>query len=277
MEAASEIRVRAIDFDLERGRGGLWNPRLPEVSHALNAFQLALPYLEPHFIDAVREGARAVADPRLRADAQAFCAQEANHSREHGRYNRVLRRRYPRVEEFERTLQRALAERRRASPLAERLAFTAACEAITGELSRFLFRNARRWFDGADPHFAALMVWHAVEEIEHKSVAFDVLRASGVARASRVRALGAAVKQMLLDLDPVTTYLLEVDGVRGLRSRLRRHAFRVQFVAAVAPRLLRYAGPAYDPSGEPDPPFVRAWVDAYARGEGLATFDGFRG
>jgi predicted metal-dependent hydrolase len=117
------------------------------------------------------------------------------------------------------------------------------------------------------------MVWHAVEEIEHKSVAFDVLRVSAVPYAPRVRALGAAVQQMLLELDPVTTYMLEVDGVRGARSRLRRYAFRAQFVAAVAPRLAMYAIPGYDPSGEPDPPFVRAWVDAYDAGKTMGTFD----
>ena len=270
---SSDIRVRAIEFDLEAGRGGLWNPRIPEVSHALNAFQLALPYLEPYFIDAVREGARALDDPRLRADAHAFCSQEANHSREHGRYNRLLRKRYPRVEAFERNLQRVLTERRRTEPLAERLAFTAACEAITGELSRFLVRHAAEWFAGADPHFAALMVWHAVEEIEHKSVAFDVLRASAVPRVSRIRALGVAVEQMLLALDPVTTYMLEVDGVRGVRSQLRRFAFRAQFLAAVAPRLLMYGVPGYDPSREPDPPFVRAWIDAHEAGKPLASFE----
>ena len=76
------------DGNLSQVSGGLWNPRLPELSHTLNAFQLALPYLEPYFIDAVREGAELVSDPPLKADALAFCAQEANHSRQPKRYCR---------------------------------------------------------------------------------------------------------------------------------------------------------------------------------------------
>jgi predicted metal-dependent hydrolase len=270
---SSEIRIRSIAFDVARGRGGLWNPRLPEVSHALNAFQLALPYLEPYFVDTIREAARDVDDPRLRADALAFCAQEASHSREHGRYNRLLRKRYPHVAIFERAVQRSLIRSRRHDSLACRLAFTAACEAITGELARFLFGHADAWFRDADGHFAALMLWHAVEEIEHKSVAFDVLRARGVPHRSRVRALGAAVRQMLFDLDPVATYMLAVDGIEGPASRMRRLSFRVAFSAAVGPRLLKYAAPGYDPSREPDPPFVASWMSAFARGVPLDAID----
>ncbi|HEX4447934.1 MAG TPA: metal-dependent hydrolase [Polyangiaceae bacterium] len=270
---SSQIRIRSIDFDFDRGRGGLWNPRFPEVSHALNAFQLALPYLEPYFIDAIKEAARDIADPRLRADARAFCAQEANHARQHARYNRVLRRRYPHVEIFERSIQRSLVRSRRRDSLAWRLSFTAACEAITGELARFLFGHADEWFRDADGHFAALMLWHAVEEIEHKAVAFDVLRAAGVPHRSRAPALLSAVRQMLFDLDPIATYLLAVDGIGGTASQLRRLAFRLQFSAAVGPRLLKYAAPGYNPSRDPDPPFAQEWMTAHARGMPLDVVD----
>jgi predicted metal-dependent hydrolase len=266
---SSGIRVRSIDFDVARGRGGLWNPRIPEVSHSLNAFQLALPYLEPYFIEAVKEGVRAVDDPRLRADVRAFCAQEANHARQHTRYNRVLRARYPGLEDFERTIQQHLLRQRREAPIAWRLAFTAACEAITGELARFLLSNADEWFRDGDRHFAALMIWHAVEEIEHKRVAFEVLQAVGVSRSVRVRALMAAFQRMLLDLDPVATYMLHIDGIRGARSVARRWAFRGDFLSAVLPRILGFARPGYDPSREPDPPAAREWIAAYARGERL--------
>jgi predicted metal-dependent hydrolase len=271
---STAIRVRAMDFDVARGSGGLWNPRLPEVSHTLNAFQLALPYLEPYFIEAVKEGVRRVDDPRLQADVRAFCAQEANHARQHTRYNRVLKARYPRLEDFEAQIHQHLLRQRREAPLAWRLAFTAACEAITGELARFLLSNASAWFRDADTHFAALMVWHAVEEIEHKCVAFEVLRTAAVPARVRVRALMAAIQQMLLDLDPVATYMLRVDGIRGARSTTRRWAFRADFLRAVLPRILGYALPGYDPSREPDPAAAREWIAAYARGEPLDVLRG---
>src|SRR5215831_18293641 len=101
------ILVRRPNFELERSAGGLWNPARPELSHTLNAFQLALPYLEPYFIDAIRQGLERVEDPALEADALAFCAQEANHSRAHKRYCRFLQARYPRLREFETAIQQS--------------------------------------------------------------------------------------------------------------------------------------------------------------------------
>ena len=116
------IVVRDMTFEVEQGAGGLWNAKRPELSHTLNAFQLALPYLEPYFIDAVKEASGALRDSRLRDEALAFCGQEANHSRQHGRYNRVLRRRYPRLAEFEKrsSSPSSKAVRRTPSPGASR-------------------------------------------------------------------------------------------------------------------------------------------------------------
>src|ERR1700712_6039076 len=113
MTTARQIVVRAPSFDHERGRGGLWNARLPELSHTLNAFQLALPYLEPYFIDAVRGARDHVKDPRLLEDMRLFCEQEARHSREHRQYCRVLRKRYPRLAELETGIQQSLVHSRR--------------------------------------------------------------------------------------------------------------------------------------------------------------------
>ena len=87
----SSIQVRDLAFDFDRGAGGLWNPERPELSHIFNAFQLALPFLEPYFIDAVKEAASILGDSPVRDAALAFCAQEANHSRQHKRYNRSLK------------------------------------------------------------------------------------------------------------------------------------------------------------------------------------------
>jgi predicted metal-dependent hydrolase len=269
----SNITVRSIDLSLENGAAGPWNPRLPEVSHTLNAFQLALPYLEPYFIDAVREGASMVDDAAVRADVGAFCGQEANHARQHARYNRSLRRRYPRIETFEREIQQWVTRSRREAPLAQRLAFTVGCEAITGELSRLLIRRADRWFRAADGSFAALMVWHAVEEIEHRSVAAAVCRLVGVPQRVRLRGLLSAVDRMIFAPDPVTTYLLEFDGIRGHRSRARRLALRADLVAAIVPRLARMLAPRYDPAHDPAPPFVERWTRAFERGAPLPFVD----
>ena len=59
------------------------------------------------------------------------------------------------------------------SPLA-RLAATVALEHLTAILAAALLDGRSGSLAGADPRVAELWRWHAVEETEHKSVAFDV-------------------------------------------------------------------------------------------------------
>lgn len=264
MTGSSKIEVRKMAFDVERGAGGLWNPRLPELSHTLNAFQLALPYLEPYFIDAVREGAELVSDPQLKADALAFCAQEANHSRQHKRYCRLLQQRYPRLKELETAIQQSLIRSRQEDPLPWRLAYTAGYEAITAQLARWLFRRADDWFDGADEHFAALMTWHAAEEIEHRHVAYDVFQAVDEGYSLRARGLLAALKKTYADMMPAVTYMLEVDGyAKRLDSRGRRLRLRMELVSELLPAAGRYLTPGYHPSRDAEPRGFAEWLGAH--------------
>ncbi len=260
MTASTAIVVREPTFRHEHGPGGVWNPRLPELSHTLNGFQLALPYLEPYFIDAVRSAKDHIHDPRLRDEVLAFCSQEAHHARRHREYNRVLRLRYPRLAEFETQLQQYLVHSRRHDPLTWRIAYTAGYEAITAQLSRWLFRSADEWFSGADREFAGMMTWHAAEEIEHRHVAYDVLQAVSTSYPLRARGLFAAVAKTWLDLTPVVSYMLEVDGYSRLfASRRRRWHLRLRFVAELLPAIGRYLMPGYHPSQEREPVGFAAW------------------
>jgi uncharacterized protein len=258
------IVVRDMTFEVERGAGGLWNVKRPELSHTLNAFQLALPYLEPYFIDAVKDASSTLQDSRLKDEALAFCSQEANHSRQHGRYNRVLRRRYPRLAEFEKTIQQSLVRSRQKDTLAWRLAYTAGYEAITAQLCRWMLMRAEDWFEAADPQFVELMTWHAAEELEHRSVAFDILRA--VAPGYRLRGKGilAALRKTYADMVPVVTYMLEVDGYAGRwDSRARRFRLRLSFVRQMFVCVVRFMVPGYHPSSDKDPLSAKTWRAAY--------------
>lgn len=268
--AASRLpmRVRPVALAFDHRPAGLWNPRRPELSHMLNAFQLALPYLEPYFIDAVKEALPRIADPRVGAEATAFCAQEANHSRQHARYCRALRLRYARLAEYEKAIQQSLVRSRQDDPLAWRLAYTAGYEAITAQLSRWMFARSRYFFDGADPAFATLMTWHAVEEIEHRHVAFEVLQAVDASYALRARGLFAALRKTSAEVLPVVTYMLEVDGYGGrFDSRARRLAIRAELGGQLAAAVVRYLAPGHHPSKIREPQGVAAWRLDYERGE----------
>ncbi|HEX3594622.1 MAG TPA: metal-dependent hydrolase [Polyangiaceae bacterium] len=268
----SPIAVRKVAIDLDRGARGLWNAARPELSHTLNAFQLALPYLEPYFIDAVKRGSERLEDPTLKADALAFCAQEANHSRQHKRYCMLLRERYPRLEQYENDIRQSLVMSRQNDSLEWRLAYTAGYEQITAQLSRWMLRNSKSWFEGADPYFAELMLWHAAEEIEHRHVAFDVLKAVTKNYSLRARGMFGALKKTYADMAPVVTYMLEIDGYAGrLDSRLRRLRVRADCVAELVPAFMRYLTPGYHPSKDGEPRELEEWRSAYDGKTGSAA------
>jgi predicted metal-dependent hydrolase len=268
------IQVRDLSFDFDHCAGGLWNPEQPELSHVLNAFQLALPYLEPYFIDAVKEAAPLLGGSPIRQAALAFCAQEANHSRQHKRYNRSLKARYPRIEEYEKAIQQSLVRSRREDPLEWRLAYTAGYEAITAQLSRWMFRNSEELFRGADGHFAALMLWHGAEEIEHRHVAYDVLRAVTRRYWLRTHGLFAALRKTESDIRPIVTYMLEVDGLAtDARSRGRRRKLRIRMLRALLPAVFRYLSPAYHPSRDAEPEQAVRWLEAHRGGRDLRSLD----
>jgi predicted metal-dependent hydrolase len=271
LDAAASLpamRVRPVALAFDHRPAGLWNPRRPELSHMLNAFQLALPYLEPYFIDAIKEALPRIADPRVAAEAAAFCAQEANHARQHARYCRALRPRYPRLAEYEKAIQQSLVRSRQKDPLEWRLAFAAGYEAITAQLSRWMFARSRYFFEGADPVFATLMTWHAVEEIEHRHVAFEVLQAVDAGYALRAKGLFAALGKTKAEVLPVVTYMLEVDGYGGrLDSRARRFALRVELAGQLAAAVVRYLAPGHHPSKIREPQGVVAWRLDYEGGE----------
>jgi predicted metal-dependent hydrolase len=260
-----EIRPLALAFD--HRPAGLWNPRRPELSHMLNAFQLALPYLEPYFIDAVKEALPRITDTRLRDDAAAFCAQEANHSRQHMRYCRALRPRYSRLADYEKAIQQSLVKSRQEDSLPWRLAYTAGYEAITAQLSRWMLSQMEYFFDGADPAFASLMTWHAVEEVEHRHVAHEVLQAVDASYGLRVRGFFAALRKTKNDVLPVVTYMLEVDGYGArIDSRARRLALRAELGLQLGRAMWRYLAPGHHPSKIDEPKRAAAWRAEYANG-----------
>ena len=73
--------------------------------------------------------------------------------------------------------ERRLIEMDKRSPHAMQLAATAALEHFTAIMAHALLSDPRH-LEGASPEAARLWRWHAMEEIEHKAVAFDTFVAT---------------------------------------------------------------------------------------------------
>lgn len=230
----------------------------------------ALPHLEPYFIHNVREALPLLKDAALREQAEGFIAQEARHAQQHRRFNQLLSERYPDLPRYERTIRDRLDKSKERDSLAFRLAYTSGYEAITYHLVCFMMAERAVWLRDADPNVLALLSWHAAEEVEHKTIAYDLLRAIDPGYFLRVRGLWSAFVNTVRDIRSITRYMLEVDGLypqRESRKRLRR--VRIAIAAGLVPRFMAYLKPRYLPAEEADPPLMLEWLSQHAAGAAL--------
>ncbi|MGU7772322.1 metal-dependent hydrolase [Burkholderia sp. MR1-5-21] len=182
---AADIRRRDPRFHFADDIPRDWYRGQIRVTRFFDAFSIMFPLGEKFFVDSVRHYRDALpAGGALAAQVDAFLYQEATHIREHRAYNRRLARQGMPVDALEAIMRRRQQHSQRvASPLL-RLAFTACLEHYTAILADLLLRDPAI-LDGADKSMATIWQWHAVEEIEHKAVAFDVFRACGGAPIKR--------------------------------------------------------------------------------------------
>jgi len=149
------------------------------LSHMAAALSAVFPDGEDFFVRSVRHFRDQVTDPALKRQVAGFIGQEAVHGREHRAFNRRLAELgYP-TRLFERVTERGLAVGERLVGPKASLAVTAALEHFTATLAELVLRDedTRGLFgDGEVQH---LFLWHALEESEHKAVAFDVYRLVG--------------------------------------------------------------------------------------------------
>ena len=185
---AGQIPTRRISFDTafaQVPRHFAVNGDLI-LSHLAASLSAVFPEGEDFFVRSVRRFRDAVTDDALRRQVNGFIGQEAMHGREHREFNdRLHALGYP-TKWFERIIKHGLALRERILPPIHNLAATAALEHYTATLAELLLSSeeTRALFGNDD--VLHLFLWHALEESEHKAVAFDVYKAAGGTEGVRV-------------------------------------------------------------------------------------------
>ena len=168
---------RNLHFKLKPESLGHWHAQGPYVTHFINAMSIFFPEGERYFIHTVRHYRDRIADPELQTALTAFIGQEAMHGREHEDYNRLLAEAGLPSKELEAHAARFLDLLKAKLPAAAQLSVTIAQEHFTAIMAQLVLTDPRLTA-GADSRLSALWRWHALEEIEHKAVAFDVYEAA---------------------------------------------------------------------------------------------------
>jgi hypothetical protein len=156
------------------------------LSHLAASLSAVFPDGEDFFVRSVRHFRADITDPELKRQVAGFIGQEALHGREHRAFNaRLAELGYP-TTQVERITKRGLALRERIMSPTSNLAATAALEHFTATLAELVLSKPEvRDLFGHD-EVRNLFLWHALEESEHKAVAFDVYRSIGGSERVRV-------------------------------------------------------------------------------------------
>jgi len=213
IDRSDAIRVRRPSLELTEAIPHYWNGGDPFATHFLNALSSVFPDGEAFFVRSVQRFRDRIDDPELRTAIRAFAAQEGQHSAQHDRHVQMLvAQGYPGIGRRNAVIRRLMRWSVAHMPR-HSLAGTAALEHLTALLARKLLRSPERWTGPMDPRMAPLWQWHALEEAEHKAVAFDVLARVAPSYPLRVFALAINTPGLFLEILDRTAYLLWKDGL----------------------------------------------------------------
>ena len=201
-----------------------WNGGDPIATALYNALSATFPKGEAFFVESVKKF-RDGASPKLAEEIRAFVTQEVMHSREHIAFNRRAHEAGYDLKPLEDRVDWRLSFLRSKPPIAS-LAATMALEHFTAILAHELLRDPRH-LATCDPESRRLWQWHAIEEIEHKGVAYDTwLHATrDWSRAKRwkvkAKVMLLVTRNFIVDRSLGAMELLRQDGITGSRAWAR--------------------------------------------------------
>ena len=264
------ITPRDRKFGREAATPRLWHGGRVEATAIYNALSTTFPEGEAFFVESVR-AFRHDAPPKLAEEIKHFTSQEAIHSREHDAFNKRATDSGYDLSRLEAQVLKRLAVTKRRPPIVS-LAATMALEHFTAILAHELLANPRH-LAGAEQATADLWRWHAVEEIEHKGVAYDTwlhaTRSWPRWKRCKVKAkvMLFVTRNFVVDRTAGALDLMRQDGVTGLRawSLLLWYLWvRPGMFRKIAGAWVKFFLPGFHPWNEDDRHLLRSYEASVA-------------
>ncbi len=219
------IVPRNLRFGRNEVRGRWWLGGDPIATAWHNALSASFPMGEGFFIETVRRFRKEV-PPALAAQIDDFVRQEAYHTREHVAFNDQVSGAGYDTSAIEQRIADSLVDARAAHPVAQ-LLITVSLEHFTAIFAHAMLARDGAAFAGASADTRAMWTWHAIEEIEHKAVAFDtymhVTRGLKPARRWAIRSLVflRVSRNFVRNRVRDALELLAQDGITGWQAKAR--------------------------------------------------------
>jgi len=267
------------DFGLDGDIPRYWLGGDAFKTRFFDAMSILFPEGEKFFIACVRDYRDQIQDPELRAQVKDFMYQEGQHGMVHTQFNDRLKAQGIGVDHILEEQKRIMfGFFRKKLPKVYTLGQTAAAEHMTALMAHGFFSAGL--MNDADPRIRAMYAWHAVEEIEHKAVAYDVFKK--VARGSYLTRVLSMLQVSLtfpLHVFLIMAHMFRVDGVKNSFSLWMRGLWWLYGWGGLYPRLLphylAYFIPGFHPWKYGDMAIYQRWTQRFHEtgGDAIAAAD----
>lgn len=269
------IEPRRMDFrfrDVPRH----WAAGDPVMTHFFNALSLTFPDGERFFVDSVRAFRDRVTDKQRKKEISGFIGQEAMHSLEHNTFNEMLAAQGYAGEaqsgqEFAR--DRIAGAQKFLTPL-QQLAATAALEHITAILANGLLTDPEM-MESIDPSVRELWLWHAIEETEHKAVAYDLFQDVSGDYRMRVSLFLTATTSLGAYAAAYTWAFLKKDGLNRNPRVLAKGLWKMfgwkGYLTRMIPDYLDYLRPNFHPWDKDNSGLIGEWKEVLEKSPASAA------
>lgn len=218
---------------------------------------------EHFFMESVRHFRDRITDEKQKAEISGFMGQEAIHSREHDRLNEMFAERGFDMSIPERTVKIGLGILER-MPHSTQLAATTFMEHFTALLAEQLL-NDEQFSKLIDPEMIKIWQWHALEELEHKAVAYDVYELIGNSYRERQLAFALSTAVLLPTLAISWGWMVAKDGQLGnLRDNMQGLNMlfgREGFVTKILPKMPMFGRRGFHPNKHDTKALEQTWRD----------------
>ena len=243
------------------------------ASHVAASLSAVFPDGEDFFVRSVRHFRDEITDPELKRQVAGFIGQEAMHGREHRAFNdRLAELGYP-TKQVERVTKWGLELRERIATPKANLAATAALEHFTATLAELVLSDEETRGQFGHQAVRELFEWHALEESEHKAVAFDVYKAVGGSERTRVWTMNALRYGFVIGMAFQVAVSLLFDRETYRRGKLRKSFKRFRkspvMSRAIWNQLKDYNRPDFHPDDRDTTALVEQWRAELFGAEGV--------
>jgi predicted metal-dependent hydrolase len=258
----AELVIRKMPFEFSRDINPHWNSDKREWSHMVNGASLAMPFLEPYLIRTMRKSLEKIDSEKLRVEVKLYMGQEAQHYQQHRKFNDILiANGYTELLDIEAQMKAEFQDFEENRSLKFNMAYACGFESMALGIGHWLVADRNFLFGGSDTRVASLILWHFVEEIEHKNVAFDAYQAVYGNYFYRVFGTVFAALHVMKFSRKAYRVMLKKDGLWGsLQSRWNLFKMSARFIGKMLPPMVLACLPGHHPAGVKDPQWCLDWI-----------------